>query len=66
MKGQPARRGRPCCAVIGTTSDGFQLRWRDIHEAAAFLGTTPEVLRVYICRDEPYKGYDIDYLPRIN
>lgn len=58
------RRGRRRQRIIGTNGEsGVSLRWRDIHEAAEALGTTPRTLYVYICRDMPYKGYSLDYIP---
>lgn len=57
------RRGRRPQPVIGTTADGHTARWRDMQEAAEALGTTPGTLRVYLCLDMAYKGYDLDYEP---
>lgn len=63
IKIRKTRRGRPRNAVIGTTEEGQQCRWRDIYEAAASLGTTPGTLRVYMCQDKLYKGYSFDFAP---
>lgn len=57
------RRGRRPQAVIGTTAGGEVRRWANMREAAAELGTTVGTLRVYICLDQPYGGYDLDYEP---
>lgn len=54
-------RGRRPWPVIGTTADGRTVRWRDMKECSATLGSTPGTLRVYMCLDRPYKGYILDY-----
>lgn len=56
-------RGRRPQSVIGTREDGETVLWANMKEAAAALGTSPGTLRLYMCMDKPYKGYDLDYEP---
>ncbi len=59
-----AKRGRRRQRIIGNHGEtGVVAVWRDLWEAATALGTTPGTLRVYMCLDRPYKGYDLDYAP---